>query len=114
MFGIAGALLLISASVMEFVGVYTWAQTEIQGTPSQLEVGATYELVITNEVYAKLKGPDDVERVYAIDAKLIPSLDHWLLPRLIKRFKLEDHTKKQLVIQEIPANDPKPEEKEKK
>lgn len=82
------------------------------GRPAELQIGTTYDVVPADHVYLKLKGPDGEERLYEIDEKLLPpSVDRWLLPKLLQRFKYEKREKLVIVPIEAPTQSTEKENK---
>ena len=99
-FLLLGAMLIaVTVRMQKEISDENLHQTQLNciGLPRQLEIGKTYDLITTDQVYTKLKGPDGVERVYAIDDKLLPSFDRWILPKLLKRFKFEQKENQEIV-----------------
>ncbi len=75
------------------------------GKPATLQLGETYDLVPSDELYLKLKDKSGSERVYAIDDKLLPPFDRCLIPKLVEQFKYEKH--EQLFFVPVSKNPPK-------
>ncbi len=100
--GTMGVIFFAMAVVLASMVAQYEVRLDMLGTPRQLQLGVTYDVISTDQVYMKLRGSDGIAHVYEIeiDPKLVPGGD----VKLVERFTYDEQKKFVIVLE-----DPKPE-----